>query len=71
MAVRPVPVCARPISRLRRDKFRFTYLSARVRNGVGLDGRSLDPNRMPWPTYRHLSDLEMAVIFEDARASLP
>jgi mono/diheme cytochrome c family protein len=42
-----------------------------VRNGVGLDGRTLDPHRMPWPAYRQLTDLEMAVIYESARASLP
>jgi mono/diheme cytochrome c family protein len=42
-----------------------------VRTGVGLDGHALDPRRMPWLTYRHLTDFEMAVIYEYARASLP
>jgi mono/diheme cytochrome c family protein len=41
-----------------------------VRTGVGLDGHALDPRRMPWLTYRHLTDFEMAVIYEYARASL-
>ncbi|HUK62987.1 MAG TPA: cytochrome c [Dongiaceae bacterium] len=42
-----------------------------VRSGVGFDGHALDPHRMPWLTYRHLTELEMAVIYEYTRASLP
>ncbi|MFI5372015.1 MAG: c-type cytochrome [Candidatus Eisenbacteria bacterium] len=38
-----------------------------VRMGVGHDGRALDPQRMPWITFRTLSDVEMASIYEYAR----
>jgi mono/diheme cytochrome c family protein len=38
-----------------------------LRHGIKPAGGALDPNRMPWPTYSNLTDLEVRAVYEFLR----
>jgi mono/diheme cytochrome c family protein len=48
-----------------------------VREGIGADGRALDPSKMPWPSFQSLTDTEILAVYEylkslpDAPAATP
>jgi hypothetical protein len=35
-----------------------------IRNGVTPDGRTLDPEQMPWPAYGRMTDADLGAIFK-------
>ena len=41
--------------------------AAAVRTGIGYDGRTLDPAKMPWPTYSNLDDVEVGALYRYIR----
>jgi hypothetical protein len=46
----------------------FTSFELSLRHGVNARGGTLDPERMPWPIYARLTDLEARAIFEFIRS---
>ena len=47
------------VSRHPRDTF-----ARALREGIGADGRGLDPTRMPWAPWRDLSDVEVTAVYD-------
>lgn len=47
----------------------FETFAHAVRNGVGSDGRPLNPRVMPWPGYSVLGDEELQAIYEFLRSA--